>query len=132
MKYAYTAVFTPEDNGLISVGFPDLQGCYTCGDTVADAVYMAQDVLSLTLYDLEQDNQSIPRASNPKDIKTTGEQFTSVIAVDTEFYRRLYSKKLIKKTLNIPMWLNEQAERANVNFSGVLQEALKAHLHISE
>lgn len=132
MKYAYTAVFTPEDNGLISVGFPDLQGCYTCGDTVADAVYMAQDVLNLTLYDLEQDNQSIPRASNPKDIKTTGEQFTSVIAVDTEFYRRLYSKKLIKKTLNIPMWLNEQAERANVNFSGVLQEALKAHLHISE
>jgi len=132
MKYAYTAIITPEDNGLYSVNFPDLQGCYTSGNDMADAVHMAQDVLCLTLYDMEQDRETIPKASRPKDIKTTGEQFTSVIAVDTETYRRFYATKAVKKTLTIPMWLNERAERENINFSGILQEALKSRLQIQE
>ena len=132
MKYTYTAVFTPEENGLFSVNFPDLQGCYTSGDDISDAVYMAQDVLNLTLYDLEQDNKPIPKASKPQDIKTTGEQFTSVIAVDTDTYRRYYENKSVKKTLTIPMWLNERAEMANVNFSGVLQDALKTLLQVRD
>jgi len=132
MKYAYTAVFTPEDNGLFSVNFPDLQSCYTTGDDMADAIYMAQDVLNLTLYDLEQDSKPIPDASNPHEIKTTGKQFTSVIAVDTDVYRRFYENKSVKKTLTLPMWLNEQAEQANINFSQTLQKALKAELHIAD
>ena len=132
MKYTYTAVFTPEENGLFSVNFPDLESCYTSGDDMADAVDMAQDVLCLTLYDLEQDKKPIPQASKPQDIVITGEQFISVIAVDTETYRRFYENKSVKKTLTIPMWLNERAERANINFSGILQEALKEHLHIQE
>ena len=132
MKYAYVAVFTPEEKGMFSVNFPDLQGCYTSGDDMADAVNMAQDVLCLTLYDLEQDKKPIPKASKPQDIAITGEQFISVIVVDTETYRRFYENKSVKKTLTIPMWLNEQAERANINLSGILQEALKAHLHIQK
>ena len=132
MKYTYTAIFTPEKSGLYSVTFPDLQGCYTSGNDMADALYMAQDVLCLTLYDMEQDEKSIPIASKPQDIKITENQFTSVIVVDTETYRRYYENKSVKKTLTIPMWLNERAERANINFSGTLQEALKSQLHIQE
>jgi len=132
MKYTYTAIFTPEENGLYSVSFPDLPGCYTSGDDMSDAVYMAQDVLNLTLYDLEQDNKPIPKASKPQDISTSCGQFTSVIAVDTDTYRRFYENKSVKKTLTIPMWLNERAEQANVNFSGVLQSALKELLQVHE
>jgi len=130
MKYTYTAVLTPEENGLISVNFPDIPGCYTSGDDMADAIYMAQDVLCLTLYDLEQDKRSIPKASSQRDIKVADNQFTSVIAVDTETYRRFYENKSVKKTLTIPMWLNERAERENINFSGLLHEALKTRLHL--
>ncbi|MCL2356666.1 MAG: type II toxin-antitoxin system HicB family antitoxin [Defluviitaleaceae bacterium] len=132
MKYTYTAIFTPEETGMYSVCFPDLQGCCTSGDDLSDAVEMAQDVLCLTLYDLEQDNKPIPQASKPKDIQISGEQFTGVVAVDTETYRRFYENKSVKKTLTIPMWLNERAERANINFSGILQEALKSRLQIQE
>ena len=132
MKYAYSAVFTPEENEMYSVSFPDLQGCYTSGDDMADAVYMAQDALCLTLYDMEQENKAIPKASNPRDIITKGNEFSSIIVVDTDTYRRYYENKSVKKTLTIPMWLNEQAERANVNFSQTLQKALKTELHISE
>jgi len=130
MRYTYTAVFTPEKNGMFSVDFPDLQGCYTSGDDMADAIYMAQDVLNLTLYDLENDKKDIPDATKPQDIKITDEQFTSVIAVDTDVYRRFYEKKSVKKTLTIPMWLNERAEMENINFSATLQTALKQELHI--
>ncbi|GHU51568.1 hypothetical protein FACS1894127_7880 [Clostridia bacterium] len=79
-----------------------------------------------------QDKKDIPVASSPRDIAIGDSEFISVVAVDTETYRRFYENKSIKKTLTIPMWLNERAERANVNFSGVLQEALKTHLHIRE
>jgi len=130
MKYAYTAIFTQEANGMVCVEFPDFNGCSTSGYDVADAIYMAQDVLCLTLYDIEQDKTEIPPASNPQDIQITDRQFTSVIAVDTDKYRRYYEKKSIKKTLTIPMWLNERAEEANVNFSAILQAALKQELHI--
>lgn len=132
MKYAYTAIFSPEENGLVSVHFPDLTGCYTSGDDIADAIYMAQDVLALTLYDIEQENIPIPKASRPQDIKITGNQFTTIIAVDTDVYHRFYENKSVKKTLTIPMWLNEQAERANVNYSQILQEALKNELQVHE
>jgi hypothetical protein len=95
-----------------------------------DAVNMAQDVLCLTLYDMEQDKKQIPAASNPRDIKLADSDFISVVAVDTETYRRFYENKSVKKTLTIPIWLNERAEQANINFSGILQEALKTRLNI--
>jgi predicted RNase H-like HicB family nuclease len=132
MKYAYAAIFTPEKNGAYSVRFPDLSGCYTSGADMPDAVNMAQDVLCLTLYDMEQDKKHIPTASNPHNIGLADGEFISVVAVDTETYRRFYENKSVKKTLTIPMWLNERAELANINFSGVLQEALKMQLHIQE
>ena len=53
MKYVYPAVFTPEDSGRFSVNFPDLESCYTCGDDLGDALYMAEDVLAMTLVSYE-------------------------------------------------------------------------------
>jgi len=130
MKHAFTAVFSPEESGAYGVRFPDLPGCYTSGDNLPDAIQMAQDALCLWLYDMEQDKKAIPPASKPKAIRTDGEEFTSIVAVDTETYRRFYENKSVKKTLTLPMWLNEQAERANVNFSQTLQKALKNELNI--
>jgi len=131
MKYAYAAVFTPEEGGF-NVNFPDIQGCYTCGDDVADAIYMAQDVLSMALCELEDDKKPIPPASKQRDIPVTDDQFTSIVTADTGTYRQSCRERAVKKTLTLPGWLNERAERANINFSGILQEALKKHLHIQE
>ena len=130
MKYAYTAIFTQEEDGLISVDFPDFQGCSTTGDDMSDAIFMAQDVLCLTLYDMEQDKVPMPKASKPHELKINKNQFTSVIAVDTEKYRRFYENKSVKKTLTIPMYLNERAELAGINFSATLQAALKQELQL--
>lgn len=134
MKYAYTAVFNPESDNknLLNVSFPDLSGCYTCGEGLEDAVKMAEDALCLWLYDLEQRKQAIPPATAPQDIKVEGDDFITVIAVDTDYYKRYYEKKAVKKTLTIPAWLNKEAEEANINFSQTLQKALKHELDIAE
>ena len=132
MKYAYTAVLTPEKNSAYSVRFPDLLGCFTCGDDLPNAILMAQDALCLWLYDMEQDRATIPLPRNPNEVTTKEGEFTSIVSVDTDSYRRFYENKSVKKTLTIPMWLNEQAELANINFSKTLQVALKNQLHISD
>ncbi|MCM1578855.1 MAG: type II toxin-antitoxin system HicB family antitoxin, partial [Ruminococcus sp.] len=61
-KYAYPAVFTKEDCGY-SVNFPDVPSCYTSGVSIASAIDMAEDVLSIRMCDIEDDKQEIPAAS---------------------------------------------------------------------
>jgi predicted RNase H-like HicB family nuclease len=130
MKYVYAAVFNPEGNAY-NVYFPDLPGCCTCGDNLEDAVDMVQDALCMWLYHLEEEKRPVPVASHPKNIEASGEDFVMAISVDTDDYRRFYENKLVKKNLNIPSWLNAKAEAANVNFSQVLQRALKAELNLT-
>ena len=132
MKYVYPAIFRPEKEGGFYVFFPDIDCGATQGETIAECIDMAQDFLCLALYEAEKNSAIIPTASDIKKIDADGNDIVTLISTDTEFYHRYYSKKLVKKTLNIPMWLNEQAERANVNFSSLLQDALKSYLHINE
>lgn len=127
-KYVYPAVFTPEAEGGYSIHFPDLEGCCTQGEDLADGLAMANDVLCLTLYGLEEENQSIPSASSQKEVILEGDQFVTLVACDTLEYRKFYDNKAVKKTLTIPSWLNTMAERQDINFSAVLQSALKAQL----
>ena len=123
-KYAYPAIFTPEDNGGFSINFPDLEGCYTCGDSLEDGIEMAEDVLALILYGYEKDGRAIPAPSAPSSLSISGNDFINYIACDTMAYRKMYNNKAVKKTLTIPEWLNESASAMGINFSQVLQEAL--------
>lgn len=128
-KYLYPAVFTKEDAGY-SVSFPDLKNCFTSGETLEEAMEMANDVLCLTLYDLEQEGAMLPAASAVNSISHEENEFVSLVGCDTIAYRRFFDNKAVKKTLSIPSWLNDMAERAGINFSGTLQEALKTKLNI--
>ena len=123
-KYVYPAIFTPEEKGF-SVYFPDLEGCYTCGDDLQNALMMAEDVLAFVLYDLEREGKVIPEASKLSDVRVERvEEFVNYILCDTIEYAKRHNSKAVKKTLTIPAWLNEAAMKAEINFSQVLQEAL--------
>lgn len=132
-KYIYPAIFTKEGE-FYTVRFPDLESCYTQGNNLQDAYEMAVDVLCLTLYNLENEsgNANIPSASDISTIKTENNEFVSLIACDTLEYRKYYDNKAVKKTLTIPAWLNTLSEREGVNFSAVLQSALKSTLNITD
>ena len=130
-KYVYPAIFSPSDDGGFTVSFPDVSGCYTEGDTLAEAIEKAKDALCLMLYDLEEREESIPVPTSINDVVTENGDIVSLVACDTLEYRKFLDKKAVKKTLTIPNWLNTMAERADINFSAALQEALIEKLHIN-
>lgn len=123
-KYSYPAVFTPEPEGGYSINFPDLEGCFTQGDDMTEALMMAEDVLALVLYGYETDGREIPVPSSPDKFSSTDGKFVNYIACDTLAYRKMFNNKSVKKTLSIPEWINEAAIAMGLNFSQVLQEAL--------
>lgn len=129
-KYLYPAFFKLEENGMYTVKFLDLPHCYTQGDNLTDAHEMATDVLNLTLYGMEEEQKPIPPATSPNNMNVPDGCFVTLIAADTLEYRKFYDNKAVKKTLSIPQWLNTLAEREDINFSQVLQEALKERLHV--
>ena len=128
-KYIYPAIFEAED-GLYNVSFPDLPDCYTCGNDLTDAMFMAEDALSGYLARAEEKGRDIPKASAiGAHIVPTG-AIVSLVPADTQAFRRRTSEKAIKKTLTIPSWMNEAAEERGLNFSQVLQDALKQKLGV--
>ena len=129
-KYSYPAIFTPEGNDVYSVLFPDIDGCYTFGDSLINSMEMAQDALALMLFDYEIENRTVPIPSNIKDIVTKEEEFVSFILCDTIEYQKKHNTRAIKKTLTIPEWLNKAASAADLNFSQILQEALVKKLNL--
>lgn len=128
-KYAYPAIFTPEENGY-SIVFPDLEGCYTCGDSLEDGLEMARDVLALVLYGYEKEGRVIPSPSDRTAIPLKQGEFVNYVVCDTMAYRKMYNNKAVKKTLTLPEWLNEEATAIGINFSQVLQEALLQKLQL--
>lgn len=130
MKYVYPAVFHPEREGGFSVYFPDIERGATQGESVSECIEMAEDFLCLALYQMEEQQTQRPPATPMKEIEADHNDMVTLISVDTDDYRRYYENKLVKKTLNIPSWLNKRAEAANINFSQTLQKALKEELKL--
>ena len=132
MNYVYPAVFHPESEGGYTVYFPDIKRGATQGESIAECIRMAEDFLCLALYDMEEDGISAPTATIKNNLEIEEGDITTLISIDTDNYRRYFENKSVKKTLTIPMWLNQRAEDANINFSQTLQHALKAELRIED
>ena len=123
----YPACFYPceEKAGAYTVVVPDLPGCVSEGDTLLDAITMAEDAASGWVLDELEDGKAAPAASNIKDVSPdSSDGFVSLIMLDIEAYAEKYGRKAVRKNLTIPAWLNTFAETNHVNFSKVLQDAL--------
>jgi predicted RNase H-like HicB family nuclease len=134
MNLIYPAIFSPLENNPngYCVVFPDLPGCVTQGDSMEQAFEMAQDAASGWILVGLEDGEELPPPSAIKDIVLESiDDFVNYICLDMDEYSKKYSKKAIKKTLTIPHWLNAAAEEKGINFSQVLQEALKKQLGLS-
>lgn len=133
MKLVYPAYFSPlEENNGYCVTFPDLLGCVTQGDSLANAIEMAIDAASGWVLDELEDGKDIPKASNIKDIVIeNSNDFVNLIVIDMDTYAEKYGKNAIRKNCTIPAWLNTLAEKNNVNFSALLQNAIMQELHLA-
>ena len=126
MRLVYPACFYPcQEMSGYTVVVPDLPGCVTQGDDLADAVLMAEDAACGWILDALEDGEQIPAASDKADISLEYDNgFVNLIVLDIDHYAEQHSDKAVRKNLTIPAWLNTAAERENVNFSQVLQQAL--------
>ncbi|WP_068616565.1 type II toxin-antitoxin system HicB family antitoxin [Paenibacillus tuaregi] len=130
-RYVFPAVFDYGDDG-ISIEFPDLPGALTCGDNDEDALFMAKDCLSLHLFGMEEDGDIIPEPTRASDIALEPGQAAVLIDVWMPPVRDKMADRAVKKTLTIPKWLDDLAAQNKVNYSHVLQDALKDYLGVSE
>lgn len=123
----YPAVFHKAEEGGFWVTFPDIPECMTQGDDMQGAYEMAVDSLGLSLSTMEDNGETIPKASSLDEVNSEDGTLV-IIEFDMAEYRRKNSSRAVKKTLSIPEWLNEAAIRENINFSQILQEALMTKL----
>lgn len=130
-NYVYPAILTYDDDG-ISVEFPDLPGCLTCGQSVQEAFSSATEALSLHLYGMEEDNDVIPEPSSLTDLqsKIKENQVLILIEVWMPVFRDKMDNKATSTTVTIPRWLKTLAEKEKINFSYELQDTLKNKLGV--
>lgn len=130
MKNSYPILLIPEEKGF-TVFIPDFN-INTQGDDLTEAIEMARDAIGIMGIDMQDDGKVIPSASTATDIKHSNGEIVSLVDVDFAEYRRKNDLRTVKKNCTIPSWLNFEAEKAGVNFSAILQNALKNELHITK
>lgn len=128
-KYFYPAIFHKTDSDGFWISFPDIPECLTEGENMSHAYEMAIDALGLCL-EGRIANNDVPIPSKADEIKVDSDAYLVIVEFDMLEYKKRTSAQAVKKTLSIPSWLNEAATASGINFSNVLQEALKERLGI--
>ena len=137
MKVIYPVLFYEEKESGYSVFVPDLENATTCGETLEEAMEMVEDLIAGIVLDRMEEGYKIPKASKIEDVifeqleKNLNienwdyiSKFKTYIAVDISSFAEKWGKELVKKTVNIPKWVNTKAELLKINFSKTLEEAL--------
>ena len=128
-RYFYPAVFTYEPGQEIAVEFPDLK-CATSGVNDDDALLSARELLGCVLYGLEEDGEEIPAPTPLSDVKLQPNEHSVLVDVYMPSIRQANMNRSVNRTVTLPAWLNAAALEHNVNFSQVLQDALKNQLDL--
>lgn len=128
--YVYPAVLTYYDDTNIGIMFPDLPGCVSNAENTDEAIKNAKEVMSLHLYGMEEDGFEIPDPTPINKISLEPKQTLLLVEVYMPLYRNAIENLTTKTTVTMPQWLKVIAEKNHINFSQVLQQALKEQLGI--
>ena len=126
----FPSYFRHVESGGYSIDFPDLPGCVSAGDDLEEALAMAREALSLHLFGMLEDGDGIPTASDPATLPAEDGAFVAPVEGRPDMVGDEIRNRSVKKTLTIPNWLNKEAERHHVNFSQVLQDALRERIGV--
>ena len=124
MKYIYPAIFTEEKDGVL-VDFPDLPNCYTDGATIEEAFENAEDALALALWHLEEEGADIPVPSAPAALTVPKSASVALVRADTLPVRQMNDTRTVRKNVILPSWMDTLARERNINFSKLLQNAIR-------
>ena len=139
MKQVYPVIFTPlkDEKNTILIEVPDLE-ILTEGYGMADAIEMARDAIGIRGISYEDHGKELPQPSELHRIDVSqgafaeeGDGCASFVDIDFAEYRRRIDNKTVRRNVTLPNWLNLEAEKAHINVSRVLQEALMVKLGVS-
>lgn len=130
-QYYYFATLKYDKND-IYVQFPDFPDCFTDGKSEIEAINNAQNILELWLYDMEQKGLQFPKPTPLENIKLDERSFMILLNISMPLIRDKIKNTYVKKTLTLPKWLDELGKIEKVNFSFLLQKAVKEYLGIEE
>lgn len=119
MKVIYPATIEKIDDQYW-LGFPDLEGCQTWGDSIEDTMSNAIEALGGYVQAKLENGLSLCPPSDMKDIKAHGDVIKTYVCCDVE----IKATTLVKKTLTIPDWVNQIGVENHINFSQTLTEAI--------
>jgi len=131
MTQVYPAIFHPNDDGSITVTFPDLE-CTTEGNSVAHAIFMARDALAIYLDTAAMVEQPIEQPSALEAVAVDGSEYVTLIDADPAVYERKRNAQAVKRTISLPAWMDEKASAEGLSLSKVMQEALSERLGIPD
>lgn len=130
MKAAYPVILSKGAKYIV-VFIPDFN-INTQGMDVTDAIFMARDAIGLIGIDMEDEKEAIPEPTPIEKVKVNDGEIVTLVDVDFAEYRRKNDMRTVRRNVSLPSWLNVEAEKAGLNVSSVLQQALKQELHIQE
>ncbi len=123
-RYVYPAVFAYEDGQDISVYFPDLDVA-TSGTDDDDALFSARELLGVTMFGLEEDGEEIPVPTPLPSVALEANERAVLVDAYMPSIRLAQVNRSVARTVSLPAWLNAAALEKGVNFSQVLQDALR-------
>lgn len=126
-RYFYPAVFTYEEGQEIAVVFPDLDVA-TSGINDHDALMSARELLGCVMFGLEEDGEEIPEPTPLSKVSLRDNERVVLIDVYMPSVRMAQVNRSVSRTVTLPAWLNAAAQERNINFSQVLQDALKLQI----
>lgn len=129
MKLTYPACFYPcEEKDGYTVVVPDLPGCVTEGDSLADAILMGEDAASGWLLDELEDGNPIPKASDVRDVHPDEGGIVSLLVLDMDSYAEKYGSGAVRKNLTIPAYMNTYIDAHGLSLSQIAQEAISERM----
>lgn len=128
--YAYPAFFYFDEDG-ISIEFPDLPGCLPCAHSQEEAFRNAKEALGLHLYGMEQDHEAIPDPTPVSQLCPDEGGVIVMVDVFMPAVRDRLNNRSVNRTVTLPAWLNAAALERNINFSQLLQDALKHQMGLA-
>ncbi|KXB44744.1 toxin-antitoxin system, antitoxin component, HicB family [Tissierellia bacterium KA00581] len=131
MKYNFFGIVEKSKSGYC-VYFPDVLGCTSSGETIENAIKNAGEALSYHLMLMEDYKEDMPKASDFSKIlkECENEDFVSLFFADTDFIRKKEKNKIVNKTVTLPEYLVDLGKMKKINFSKLLQQALKKELNV--
>lgn len=122
----YPVILSKNGDGYF-VTVPDFN-INTEGKDVADAIAMARDAIGLNVLQLEDEGKAVPEPYSHH-YQIQDDDILTLVDVDMTNYSKKHDNRTVRKNCTIPYCLNADAEKAGINFSQLLQEALKQKLY---